>query len=329
MPEKLFLFLVDLFGDFDMKFNEQIPTDPSLRVGHSLILQSIDFARLRPRRNGNVVFSREDGNVERCPQRRLSERNRDLAHQISSIPFEEIMGFDSNVDIQIPWRTTAFARFPFASQAELHAVINSGRNLDIQLARSADDPLTATIRTLVPNARPATTTGRTRRLDAEETLRLDDLALSVAIVTFLRLSPGFGAGTIARDAQLVLVNLQLSRAAHGRIEQFDRQRRLQTLAFARSGATPLPSAATEKFVNDAPKRTKDVIDILKIQTRMTEAIIPLLFVWIAQYLKGFSPFFEDDDSRFVTGIAIRMISSDVFFIGAPYLFIGCSFGDTQ
>src|SRR4051794_5357598 len=117
------------------------------------------------------------------------------------------MGFDTDFDIEVTGRASILARLPFASQTELHAIVDTRGDFDFEFSRATDDALSATIGALVANDRPTTTARRTRCLNPEESLRLDDLAAPVAIVAFLRLRPRFGAAAMTCCARNMLFDL--------------------------------------------------------------------------------------------------------------------------
>ena len=105
-----------------------------------------------------------------------------------------------NVNVQVTGRPAVLTGLSFASETELHSIIDPGGNLNFQCAGTADDAMTSTVGTLVTDAHPTPAARRTGRLNAKESLRLDHLSPSVAIVAFHRLRPGFCTRTIAGHA---------------------------------------------------------------------------------------------------------------------------------
>ena len=182
LQQQLALFVGHFLRDFDVDFDEQIARSAAAWVGHAAATFAKDLAGVRAGRNVLLLFAVERWDFDLRAKRRLRVGDRDVTDQILAVPFKEVVFSDVDLDVQIAARSAVRAGFTFASQAEGHAGIDTGRDASLQphfldLAAGA-----AAIDALVADDLPFASASGAGRLNAEEALRLHDLAMSFAVV---------------------------------------------------------------------------------------------------------------------------------------------------
>ncbi len=115
------------------------------------------------------------------------------------------------------------AVLPLAGKADAGAGIDARRNASIQPSLFDLAAGAAAIGALVADDLAFASAGGASGLDAEEALRLHDLAVTVAVIAFRGRRSRLRSGAVARSTEFSAFDLDLARAAFGRFEQINRQ----------------------------------------------------------------------------------------------------------
>src|SRR5947209_5470401 len=100
--------------------------------------------------------------------------------EIGSFPLEKRVCSNGKKNVEVPRRTTAYASFPFAREANAGAVLHPGRDIDRESALARHSSRTRAGRTGAFDHLPAALTARTGPLQREKTLSMTHSALSGA-----------------------------------------------------------------------------------------------------------------------------------------------------
>ena len=127
-----------------------------------------DVSGLGAGRNGQFVWSIESRHIDRCAECGLGVRNWHLQNQMLAFTFEQVVFFDGDEAVAVAVWSTVGAGFTFALQADSHAVVDPGGDLDVHLGffvlRSSATAFAARFADLFAS----TFAGRASRLDAKD-----------------------------------------------------------------------------------------------------------------------------------------------------------------
>src|SRR5438105_12855341 len=210
---------------------------------HPLAAQAQHLVRLAAGGDFQRVRTVEHGHLDLGAERQLGERYGQVAEQIGAVAREDRVVADPHEDVEIAGGAAVHAAAALAGQAQLHAVVDAGRDLDAQDVVAAQPSLAPTVlaRALVDLALAAA--ARTRARHREKAVAHADLAAALARVARRLLRARLAAAALARLAALEPRDLDL-RVQPGRgVLERDLQLVLEVLAAHRARAASPPAAA--------------------------------------------------------------------------------------
>mmetsp|Transcript_8074 Transcript_8074/g.15670 ORF Transcript_8074/g.15670 Transcript_8074/m.15670 type:complete len:339 (-) Transcript_8074:288-1304(-) len=147
--------------------------------------------------------------LDRAAQRRSDHRHRHRAVQVVAIALEDVVLLDPDLDVEIAARPAVDAGLAIARGADAHALVDAGRDLDLQRLGLLDLALAVAGHAGVGNDLAAAVAVRAGLLDAEEALAHVHRAGAAAGAAGLGAGAGLGTGAAAglaafpaRDADL-------------------------------------------------------------------------------------------------------------------------------
>ena len=185
------VFVAHFARDDDLDFDMQVADMAVAGIRQAFASQSDDFAWLGSGRDLEAILALDQRDLHGGSQDGLAVRNGDAAEQVVAFTLKDRVIFDFHIDIQVAARSALQSDFAFATQAQLHAVVHAGGNLDRQLDGFIFAARAVTSVALVANHLALTTAGGAGGLNAKEALRLDDLSGTAAIVADFRSCAGF------------------------------------------------------------------------------------------------------------------------------------------
>src|SRR5690606_5152461 len=151
---------------------------------------------------------------EHGAQRRSRHRHRDGAVQVVAVPHEGRVLGDADLDVEVTGRAASGSDLALPGQLHAGAVVDAGRDLDVEGAPRADATVAATLAARVGDRRTVAAAGRAGAqrtdLSEERTLDLRDLTCTTARLAGHRLGAGRGAGPVAAGAGHRRVDLDLT-----------------------------------------------------------------------------------------------------------------------
>src|SRR5205814_1724041 len=179
--------------------------------------------RLRARRNAHGVLAVEERHLDLRAEGEVDERHRQLAEEIGAAAGEDRVLADADEHVEIAERPPVHTARALAGETELHAVFDTGGDLDVEEALRTPPALaTALAARALGDLAFATTLG-TRPRDREKALIEPDLALSTARLADGALRAGLGAGAAARFTGFEARELHFRLEAGSRFLQRDLQ----------------------------------------------------------------------------------------------------------
>jgi len=180
MPQYLFLFFANFFRGFDVRNDDQVSATSAPEVRDTFAVEAEVLAGLGTGGNVQVIGAFKGGYFNLTPQYRKAVCNRNSYNYVVAFASEDLMLFDSDVDVEVSTRRTRIAGFTFILQPEARSCFDSVRNLERQFLTGPDASASTTLATRVGNNRAPTLTGGTRSAYREETLRARHLPATAA-----------------------------------------------------------------------------------------------------------------------------------------------------
>ena len=176
--QQVFLLSVEIDGCLDFDFAEQVSDGAGAHIFNALTLQPKDPLRLAFGRHFKLCAATQCRNLNLSAQSHHRNTDRHLAVQVISIPGENRMlaNADLNVQISASARRTAL---PLSRQPDLVALIHARGDLDLQRFGFLNRPAAAAVTTRRLDHRAAATAIRTGLLDREKSLLHSYLPLAV------------------------------------------------------------------------------------------------------------------------------------------------------
>lgn len=137
------------------------PRPPAVHIAYALVPQTEYRTRLGAFRHGVAGLAVDGGNGDLVAQHRLGEGDGDLAPNVEAVTLEQRVGPHCDGNCHIAGRAVVDALVTLTAHQESLAVVDTGRDIDLQLPADADTALAAALLTGV----------------------LDDLALTAAVRT--------------------------------------------------------------------------------------------------------------------------------------------------
>src|SRR5439155_9290855 len=153
--------------DLDVHEHALVPASEALQHGHAAPSQDPDLPRLRARLELELGLAVERRHPHGRAQRGVRHRQVDRGEDVVSLAHEARVRADPDLDVEIPCLSAERARMALARKPDLLAVVDSGRDLDVERS-FLDDPAGAfaLVAGVLDDAAGATTAGA--RLGADE-----------------------------------------------------------------------------------------------------------------------------------------------------------------
>src|SRR5712692_513400 len=320
---------------------EEIALSSAAGVRQSFALDTKNRAALRTFGNFQALFAGQRRNHNLRPQRRLRHADGNRAEKVRAAPLEERMLLDLENDVQIARRTAIRSFLAFPGDAEPRARVHAGRNAQINSAFALEASLAAAIRAAFPNHLSGALALRTRARDGKEALLVDELPAPAALLAGADARAGFGAGSVARLAELQARDFDFSRDAAGGLFEGKRHVVAQIGAALRAVAAAPGASATEKIFEseEVPENILKILEDAAVESaleadsgnpRVAEAVIGLALRRVAQHairLGRFAEFFFG--VRLALRVAVGMPLQRRLTIGGFNLFGRGITADTQ
>src|SRR5439155_14783548 len=108
---------------------------------HALAAQAQHLVRLAAGDDLQRLRAAEDGHLDLGPECQLGERHGQVAEQIGAVAREDRVVADPHEDVEIARGAAVHTAAALAGQAQLHAVVDAGRDLDAQDVLAAQPSL--------------------------------------------------------------------------------------------------------------------------------------------------------------------------------------------
>ena len=200
------------------------------------------------------------GQRQRGAERGRGHRQRDRAVQVVAVAGEGRVRVDVDLDVEVAGRAAAGTDLALLGELDAGAVVDTGRDLDVERATRADAAVARALAARVGDdlAEPAARGARAQGADLaeERSLHLGDLAGTAAGLADDRLGAGRGSVAVTGRAHDRGVDLELLGGAEGRLGELDVEAdqgvlaATDALARATSLAAGAGGAAAEERVHD-------------------------------------------------------------------------------
>ena len=188
----------------------------ALQRRHALPAQDAHLARLRTGREVELVVALERRDRQLRAARCLDDRQVDLREDVVAVALEALVAGNADLDVRVTWDATVRARVAGAADPDPLGVVDSGRDLDLELLRLDCAAISVASSAGGLDHRAGAET-RWARLRADELAKdaagdLLQVAVAAARLAGRPLSAGLGAlafATLAGDS-----DLDLDRARH-------------------------------------------------------------------------------------------------------------------
>src|SRR5690606_35502049 len=205
----------------------------------------------------DLAASRQGGHFHRTAQGGRGEGDSQLAMQVFAVALEDAVRLDADLHVQVARRAAVHARLAIAAGADAHAVVDAGRDLDLQGLGLLDLAFAMTDVAGVRNFLAAAVAGRAGLLHAEDALLHAHRAAAVAGAAGLRRGAGLGAGTGAGIAIFPAGHADFGIEAGRRLLQADVQRVAQVRPAIHLGPTAAAASAAEDLTENVAKGIRE------------------------------------------------------------------------
>ena len=211
-PQEFLLFGIEVFRYGDRDLDVVVATavlGPQDR--YAFAADAEDRPRLGAGRDGQLDLAVQGFDEDLRPQGSLGEGNRFLGQDVVAFTGELGIAADEDIDVQIAVTAAADARFAFTGYAQACAVVDAGRDLDLQFLADLDRPCAMAFLALVmDDLACAAAAGTGADIDhLAERRVLDDalLACAVAVRASIYLASRFGTVAVAVIARFFFRDL--------------------------------------------------------------------------------------------------------------------------
>ena len=128
---------------FHLNFDQLISFSAAFQSGKTAPFDPERRSALRPFGNFHAHFAGHGGNIYDPAADSGRKRNRQFANQVQTVPFEYGMRQQPDDHIKIARRSTLNTCFPFFGNPQLGTVVNTRGNMNFEIPRSLNAPLTA------------------------------------------------------------------------------------------------------------------------------------------------------------------------------------------
>ena len=176
--QQVFLLAVEIDRCLHLDFAEQVSDGTGAHILNALTLKSENPLRLAFRRHFELCAATQCRNLNLSTQSHHRNTDRHLTVQVISIPRENRMLANSDLNVQISTSSRRTA-LPLSGQPDLIALIHARGNLDPQRFGFLNRPTAAAVTTRRLDHRAAATAIRAGLLDREKSLLHSYLPLAV------------------------------------------------------------------------------------------------------------------------------------------------------
>ena len=202
--ERVVQFLEQLalvFGELDRGFHRHVAVQiAGVAAAHALdalATQAEGLAALGAFGQVDGGLALQRGHVDLAAQGGGGDADRHLAVQVVALALEDVVLAQPDLDVEVASRTAVLARLAVAAGADALAVVDAGRDLDLQRLLLLDLALAVAGRAGLGNDLAAAVAVRTGLLDTEKPLAHLDHTLAVAGGAGLDAGARLGAGALA------------------------------------------------------------------------------------------------------------------------------------
>src|SRR5690349_4855517 len=332
--ERFALLGVELLRYFEDEPVARVAGATLAQARHAATPQPQHLLRLAARRDFELVGAVQDGHVEVRAQRELRERDGQIDQEIGAVPREDDVVADTDEHVEVAGRASVDAGAALAGEAQLHAVVDAGRNLDVQHVVAALAPLAATVMTRALVDLPFAAAARTRSGDGQEAMAHADLAAALTGVAGRLLRTGLAAAPAAALAADEPRDLDLRVEPRRGVLERDLQLVLEIFAARGPRPAPAPAAARagEKVLEDVlEQRAEAALEAAGAgdARRGPEAIVMGALVGIRQDGVRLVDFLEPLLRGLVAGILVRVILHRQLPVGLLELGVACARRDAE
>ena len=132
LAQKAALLVAEVARYEDVDEDPLVAAAAPLQDGHATAAEDDDLARLRPRRQLELLLPVERRDCERGAERGLRERQVDGRVDVVALAHEALVGTDPHLDVDVAGRAADEPGVPLAAQADLLAVVDPRRDVDRQ-----------------------------------------------------------------------------------------------------------------------------------------------------------------------------------------------------
>src|SRR6187431_661554 len=145
----------------------------------------------------DLGLTAERRHLDRAAERGVGDADRHRAVQVVAVALEDLVLLDPDLDVEVAVRATVRPRLAVTARADPHALVDAGRNLDLERLVLLDPPLAVAGDAGLGNDLAAAVAGGAGLLDAEEALAHLHRARAVAGGARDRAGARLGAAALA------------------------------------------------------------------------------------------------------------------------------------
>jgi hypothetical protein len=315
LSEEFSLPVAELLWSADEAMHDLITPSSTADIGHSLAAKSQKVSRLRARGNVDLVFSCDGRDIDLGSEGSLREGEVEATDDVFAVPLEDLVGSHSDKDIEIPGGAAQPTWLAFSCEAQTHAVVDAGGDIDGQLPASCNPSSSRAIAAVLGVRTPFATAGGAGRTNLKKSLSLNHFAVATAGTAGDGLGSRLPSGAAAGLAGFVTGELYIFASALDRSVEVDGHvvsdivAACGTVAAAAAAPSPTPKEVSEHVSESGEDVVEAALEALVARSTkafVPEAIIPSPLLLIGEYVVGLSSFLKLGCRFWVVGVPIRM-----------------------
>jgi len=161
VPQRRLLATREFPGHLDDDLDQEVAARPAVQVGQAAPRKPIQVAALGAGRQVDFLPSVEGRNLDAVAQGGLVEADGHLEQEVPAVPLEERVRPDTDLDVEVAAGRPRLAGLALAGTANPLAVLDAGRNVDVERPPGLDEALAAAGRTRPRDDGPASAALRT------------------------------------------------------------------------------------------------------------------------------------------------------------------------
>src|SRR5574344_2192783 len=321
------LLAVEVRGDFEDDVRLEVAGRSAAEARNALAAEPEDLAVRSARGQLELRGSLGRGDVDFAAERRENRGDGDLDREVESVPLEDVAFADADEHIEVAVLAAAESAGPLPRKAETRAVVDAGRDLEVDLAALGDVSGAAARAARLLDGGAFAAAGRAGLADLEESAAADDDAGTAAVPALL------GEREVDRAGRAEEGLVEVDVEAEGHV--------VAALRRVRIGAPLLASAASEEIAEAAEARPaaaavsaenvsehgEDVLHVhaagpaeasgagSALERLMAELVVTLALVGVMENVIRLGRFLELLLGDLVAGIAVGMVLHRELAIG--------------